>query len=232
MFQPPAATSPVALSESGSMHLSRNGRGGRPGAHKKGEIDERILEASTTLFLANGFDGTTFDQIAELSHSGKASIYARYSGKQQLFIAVVRRNVERTMDRTPKVSMELSLHDRLIAVGLSIMKESLVPNCVRMMRVVIAESERLPVVAAQANLIGFEHSVRLVAETISANDQSKQAIKRATPAATKFVELTFMPLLLHALMGRDPRALLKETPRRIKETIKFLEASLALTGWT
>ena len=214
------------------MRVNRNGHGGRPGADKKGEIDERILEASTTLFLANGFDGTTFDQIAELSHSGKASIYARYSSKQQLFIAVVRRNVERTMDRTPKVSMELPLNDRLTAIGLSIMKESLVPTCVSMMRVVIAEAERLPIVAAQANLIGFEHSVKRVAETISANDQSKQSIKRATPAATKFVELTFMPLLLHALMGREPRALLKEAPRRIKETITFLEAYLALAGWT
>jgi len=212
--------------------VKKKGPGGRPIASRTGEVDARILDAATALFLAHGFDGTTFDHVAELARAGKTSIYARFHDKEALFIAVVRRNVERTFARTAHVSTEVSLRDRLVAVGLSILEQSLVPDVISLMRVVIAEAGRRPAIATHANTIGYEQSVRRVAEVIAARPASEDAIERATQIASKFVELIFLPILMHALMGRDADGLRSEAPRRVSEAIDLLEASNVLSGWS
>ena len=68
-------------------------RGGRPSAALAGDVDRRILDAAQRLFLAQGFDLTNCEQVVAEAGAGKASLYARYANKQELFTAVVQRNV-------------------------------------------------------------------------------------------------------------------------------------------
>src|SRR5271169_3181585 len=68
-------------------------RSGRPPRENAGEVDERILDAAQRVFLHRGFEGASIDEIAEVARAGKPTIHARHAGKEELFAAVVVRNV-------------------------------------------------------------------------------------------------------------------------------------------
>ncbi len=190
----------------------KRGRGGRPPSSRAGEVDTRILDAATALFLERGFEGTSCEQVADLARAGKASLYARFSSKETLFVAVVRRSVERTLARTDPVPPELVLRDRLVAVGVSIIEQSLRPDVVALIRVVIAESPRFPEIACHANNIGYEAGVRRVAEVIAARSpNSVDAVKRAMVPAARFIDLVFMPHQMRALLGENLDVLVRGT---------------------
>ena len=70
---------------------------GRPSNAMAGDVEERILDAASAMFLQHGFGGTSLERIAEAAGAGKATLYSRYSGKEALFSAVVTRNCERSL---------------------------------------------------------------------------------------------------------------------------------------
>jgi AcrR family transcriptional regulator len=212
---------------------AKSGHGGRPHSNRAGEVDVRLLDAATTLFLERGFEGTSFEGVAELARAGKASLYARFDSKETLFVAVVRRSVERTLTRTDVVPDELALRDRLAAVGLSIIERSLEPDVVALMRVVVAESRRFPEIARHANDIGYKAGVRRVAGVIEARcPDSVDAAERAKIPAARFIDLAFLPHQMRALLGEDLDVLLRAAPRQIDEVVALLEATGLLDNWT
>ena len=71
-------------------------RPGRPRREFAGEVEERILDAASKVFLERGFDGASIDEIAVEAHAGKPTIYARYPGKEALFSAVLARKIRQT----------------------------------------------------------------------------------------------------------------------------------------
>src|SRR5271170_4698568 len=66
---------------------------GRPPRALAGEVEERILDAAKKVFLERGFEGASIDEIADVARAGKPTIYARFSGKEALFGAVMARKV-------------------------------------------------------------------------------------------------------------------------------------------
>jgi Bacterial regulatory proteins, tetR family len=49
-------------------------RFGRPPKEFAGEVEKRILDASSKVFLERGFEGASIDQIAAVARSGKPTI--------------------------------------------------------------------------------------------------------------------------------------------------------------
>src|SRR5437016_3325040 len=54
-----------------------------------------IREAATTLFLRNGYLGTTMDEIAALAGVSKQTVYTHFPDKEGLFSDLIRGNNER-----------------------------------------------------------------------------------------------------------------------------------------
>ncbi len=55
---------------------------------------EVVVETASRLFLQNGFEGTTMDDIAKACDLGKATIYAEFESKEDLMQAVIVRHVQ------------------------------------------------------------------------------------------------------------------------------------------
>jgi AcrR family transcriptional regulator len=207
-------------------------RGGRPPADKAGEVDRRILEAATSLFLRDGFDATSCEQVAVQAGAGKASIYARYANKEALFSAVVRHNVDRSLAPSGDIPRDLPLRGRLRAVGLAILSECLRPEIVALMRVVITTAHRMPDLARLADRIGREGgTARVAAAIVGDADPSPEGMARAMPLAAKFIDLVFAPHQMRALMGDEPAALAAAAPVRVEEALDLLSASGWFDGW-
>ena len=208
-------------------------RGGRPPALLAGDVDRRILRAATDLFLKLGFEATSCDQVAVDAGAGKASIYARYANKEDLFAAVVRDNVEHTLAPSGEVPVELPVRDRLLLVGTSIVRHVFQPDVVALMRVVITTAYRMPELARLADRIGRDHGVQRVAAAVAGRDADKpDVMERALPVAGKFIDLVFAPHQMRALIGDDLGELQAQAAASIGEAIDLLSKGGWLEDWS
>jgi AcrR family transcriptional regulator len=208
-------------------------RGGRPTAAQAGDVDRRILDAAQRLFLAQGFDLTNCEQVVAEAGAGKASLYARYANKQELFTAVVQRNVNSMLsDGVDPVAPDLGVRDRLRTAGNLILEHALRDQVVALMRVVISAAYQLPELAKLTNSIGRERGVQIAAAAIAGPlAHAPDAMARAMPAASKFIDLAFVPFQMRALMGDDLAKLAAEAPAAIDDAVELLSAGGWLESW-
>jgi AcrR family transcriptional regulator len=197
-------------------------RRGRPPAKAAGEVEARLLDAATAVFLDKGFEGASLEQIAERAHAGKATLYARYANKEALFTAVIRRSVERVIGRTAQIDAAAPVAERVRHVAASMVRETLRPDVVALMRLIVAEAHRFPALARQADRIGWEGGVRRVAEAMLGTPAEDAALARFTPAAGRFVDLMFVPLQMRALLGEELAVLHAEAERSIAFALDVL----------
>jgi AcrR family transcriptional regulator len=199
-------------------------RGGRPPAAHAGEVEARIIAAATRLFLARGFDGTSFDGVAATARAGKASIYARYANKAALFAAVIEHAVSRNMAASSVLPADLPMADRLVAAAASLAQAALQPDAIALMRLIIAEAGRRPDLAEHANAIGRTAGIeRMVAAIAPAATGPARA--GAITAAEAIIDLFFVPMMMRALLGGDPAELQRDVPLRAASVIEMLRLS-------
>lgn len=213
--------------------VSRKRRGGRPTAAQAGDVDRRLLDAARRLFLTQGFDLTNCEQVAAEAGAGKASLYARYANKEELFTAVVHQSVDAMLSQGGHpVPLDLPVGERLRNVGNVILSHSLQPPVVALMRVVITTAYRLPELAKLTNSIGRDRGIELAAHAIAGDEAgAADALKRAMPAATRFIDMIFVPFQMRAILGDDLSGLLDEAPKAIDEAVALLVAGGWLQGW-
>lgn len=207
-------------------------RAGRPKASEAGDVDTRLLDAATHLFLSLGYEGTSCEQVVVLAGAGKASLYARYANKEALFEAVVRRSVQAALESPQELAADLTLPERLHHVGLEILKRSIEPEKIAMMRLIIATAGRFPELAQLADKIGWEGGVVKVTQAILLNQNApgpRQA--QARVLAERFVALTFAPQQLRALLGDSQTELQARASSCIDDAITLLTRSGWLKEW-
>ena len=61
----------------------------RKGRPRDASADERILAAAAQLILTRGFDNMTVDEVAATARAGKATVYRRWAGKEDLAFAAL-----------------------------------------------------------------------------------------------------------------------------------------------
>ncbi len=76
----------VAETQSGEF---RRGPGGRPSAAEAGRRQNILLDCAARLFLDDGFDAVSIDEISRRSGVAKRFIYARFRDKSELFVAAI-----------------------------------------------------------------------------------------------------------------------------------------------
>src|SRR5829696_4623111 len=107
-----------------------------------------ILDAATTVFLRNGYLGTSMDEIAALAGVSKQTIYKHFTDKEQLFSAIILGTIDRvgepfyaridTLQDTDDLDKDLgALARRLITIVMQ-------PQVLALRRLVIGEAERFP----------------------------------------------------------------------------------------
>ncbi|QNA82816.1 TetR/AcrR family transcriptional regulator [Sphingomonas sp. So64.6b] len=107
-----------------------------------------ILDAATTLFLRQGFLGTSMDEVASLASVSKQTVYKQFASKEALFVGIVQSLTGHASDRVQtgmedpadaaEMADELRGHaDRLLTIALT-------PQLLQLRRLVIGEAMRFP----------------------------------------------------------------------------------------
>lgn len=147
-------------------------RGGRPTAEQAARLDRAVHECALELFLAHGYEGTSMEAVAAAAGTTKASLYARYAGKEAMFRAVLSWVAERQDWPVPEPEadgLDLDRIDGLPAleavlreVARSAVRRALHPQMVQLTRLAVAHAEHFPRLAEQSNLSPWRRYDRLV----------------------------------------------------------------------
>lgn len=205
------------------------GRGGRPTAGNEKDVETRLLTAATRLFLTQGYEGTSCDQVASEARAGKASIYARYADKTALFSAVISHMLERSFMQDD-IDADKPIDDRLASAGMQLLRDALHTDALALLRLLVAELLRLDATRVPAGGMFWEPRVARVSQVIAQRDLG--AVAKAIGPATRFVDAVLAPLAMRALLGEALGPLLADGPSRIHAAIAMLHANHALDGWT
>lgn len=68
-----------------------------------------LLDAAVQVFARRGFEGASLEEIAEQAGYSRGAIYKNFGGKEELFLAVIRRVNERAMAHFAEVTEERGL---------------------------------------------------------------------------------------------------------------------------
>lgn len=66
---------------------------GRPAAGQAEQITQRLVDAAWQVLLETGPEKFSLDRVAAAAHASKQTIYARFSGKRDLLLAVLRSRI-------------------------------------------------------------------------------------------------------------------------------------------
>ena len=107
-----------------------------------------IMEAATTLFLRNGYQGTSMDEIAALAAVSKQTVYKHFADKERLFTDIILSVTERVGELLSAEITALAdtgdLERDLNELARRHVSSVVQPHVVRLRRLVIGEADRFP----------------------------------------------------------------------------------------
>lgn len=152
---------------------------------------ETILAAAERAFLASGFGAVTMDRVAREAGASKATVYAHFTGKEELFGAVVARVSERRFGGFSAEALDPGDIERsLTTIATRFLDLILSPEAIALNRIIVGEVTRFPALAQVFWAAGPERS-RAQIEAFLRRAAAAGSLKIADPrvAAEQFAAL-------------------------------------------
>jgi TetR/AcrR family transcriptional regulator, mexJK operon transcriptional repressor len=106
---------------------------------------ESILAAAKRTFLESGFGAVSMDTIAREAGVSKATVYAHFAGKEELFGAVIGRECERYLASFSVSELDpRDVRASLTVLGRRFLELLLSPDAIALHRLIIGEVSRFP----------------------------------------------------------------------------------------
>jgi AcrR family transcriptional regulator len=119
----------------------------RAGARLNDEKMRQIIDGARRVFLADGFDGASMNEVARVAGVSKGTLYVYFQSKQALFEALIREEHRRTAERLsmfdeaePDVALVLK------RFGNALMNVMLLPEHIALVRTVSAAAAKFPTI--------------------------------------------------------------------------------------
>jgi len=195
-------------------------RGGRPSRAASEQLGERILDAATQMFLAQGFGATSIDALAQQLRMSKRTFYHRFPNKEALFAAVVHRIIQRLRPPPDIPLIEgADVETVLERLAAMILNAAVSPQAIALHRLIVSESARFPELARVLALEGAtEEATVLIAGIL---DRAVKA-KRLQIDDTRFAAQQFLHMVVALPQRRamglgDPMSAdeLRDWPRKV-----------------
>ena len=112
---------------------------------RKGRKFDQVLSGARDVFLRDGFEGTSVDDIARVAGVSKATLYSYVPDKRMLFMEVARMECLRQADALEsEIDVDRPVPEVLHVVGVGFMRIVLSDFGRNMFRICVAESDRFP----------------------------------------------------------------------------------------
>lgn len=121
---------------------------GRLGAGENPAKRDQILDGAKRVFAANGYDGSSMNDITRAAGVSKGTIYVYFNNKEELFAALVQRERARIFDAVSSILVDTNpLEEVLFDFGMMFARHMSNANTVRSLRMVLGVIDDMPEVA-------------------------------------------------------------------------------------
>lgn len=166
-----------------------------------------ILDAAQACFLDHGFASTSMDLVAATAGVSKATIYAHFQSKDELFGAIIQRRCDDQAEGLGALSVDESLDARaaLTEIGRTLLALLVEPRVLGIYRMVVSETPRNPDLARiyfdAGPLRGKE---RLVAILEALTRRGQLSCPDPWQAVDQFIGMLRGEVFSRALLGLPP----------------------------
>jgi TetR/AcrR family transcriptional regulator, mexJK operon transcriptional repressor len=170
---------------------------------RKGRKFDQVLEGARSVFLRDGFEGASVDDIARAAGVSKATLYSYFPDKRLLFLEVARAECCRQVDETEAlICTATTVHEVLMIAATRLVGFFLSEFSIRVFRVCAAESDRFPEIGQAFFENGpAEVRERLVTYFTYAESHGDLLVPDKPLAANQFMELCKADLFPKAMCG-------------------------------
>ena len=174
-----------------------------PDAIKKGRKYEQVLDGARRIFMADGFEGASVDNIAKAAGVSKATLYSYFPDKKSLFTEVAQTECLRQADAAiAEIDMTANVDQVLRAAAAHLIQFFISDFGQSIFRICVAESDRFP----DLGHAFYESGPRVVKETLVqffelAIERGELRIDDKELAACQFAELCKADLFLKIVFG-------------------------------
>lgn len=198
---------------------------------RRGRKFTQVLDGAREVFLRDGFEAASVDEIARAAGVSKATLYSYFPDKRLLFMEVAkaecRRQAEATLelldDEAPVAEVLTLAAERITSFTLSDFGQ-------RIFRICLSESDRFPGLGREFYDSGPRLArERLVAFLQSAVDRGQLAIDDLELAADQFVQLCKALLHDRLIFGLADRAPPEASARVVQGAVQMFMARYGAT---
>lgn len=160
-------------------------------AIRRGRKFDQVLNGARQVFLSDGFEGASVDEIARVAGVSKATLYSYFPDKRLLFMEVATAECQRqARDALDKIDMAALPREVLTQTGLHFLNFITSEIGQRIFRISVAESDRFPELGQKFYNSGpAVFRSELAAYFKQAEARGELRVKDHTMAADQFGEL-------------------------------------------
>ncbi len=182
-----------------------------------------VMDAAMTLFLAQGYGTTSIEQVARTANVSKATVYAYFASKDQLFATIVSERRPLFYDAAFETEVT-DLRSALTTIGQTFLRFMLREQTLAIYRMAVAESARFPELGRAFFENGPQRGHTIFADWL----ERQQAAGLVSVPVPRIAAYQFMTLLRGCVFIRATLAVEPEpTDIEINETV-----AAAVDTWT
>jgi AcrR family transcriptional regulator len=167
---------------------------------------QQILDAASRIFMEQGFGATSMDAVARGANVSKATLYAHFTSKEQLFAEMIAAACrQHAAALTPPELGTEDVRTGLTQFGRGFLHIVLSPRGLAIYRVVVAEAPRFPELGRAFYEAGPRMVIDLLASYLQqATERRVLAVPDPRLDAWQFVGMIRNELLLRGQLGIAP----------------------------
>lgn len=199
---------------------------------KKGRKYDQVIAGARAVFMREGFEGASVDEIARDAGVSKATLYSYFPDKQHLFLEVLKQ--ECTAQSEVDVLFQqtgLTVEEKLGVICKKLITFFLSDFGQEVFRVCIAEATRFPVLGQTFYESGPKNWNAKIAGFLCSNKaQAVLDIEDAELAADQLAQLCRTDLLLKVMFGIETNPSQTDIDRVVDEAVKTFLARYRRTS--
>ncbi len=199
---------------------------------KRGRKFDQVLDGARRVFMRDGFEGASVDDIAREAGVSKATLYSYFGDKRLLFREVARAECCRQADKSiAMITCELPAREALSLAGMRMIEFFLSDFGQRVFRICVAESDRFPEIGREFYANGPALArTRLVEYFHAAEACGLLRIDDKELAADQFAELCKADLFPRLVFGIGGRITAADRKRVIDGAVEMFLARYGVAG--
>ncbi len=193
----------------------------------------QILDGARRVFLAEGFDGASMNEVARTAAVSKGTLYVYFTNKEDLFAALIREEKQAQAEQLCRFdSDEDDVRSNLHGLGVKLLRLMLRPDSIAHLRTVMAVVAKFPNVGRAFYESGPLFGRRRLAEYLDRQVAAGHlAIDDTELAAAQFLELCKARYYIEATLGVAPPPGSAALDHHIGQAVDtFLRAYAPLSG--